>query len=94
MILVHHASLEAAATDLRAAVTAIGSRMDHLEAELGPLRSEWTGAAQAAYLTAKAQWDSAIAEMVTLLDQTRAAVVASNAEYAAADQRGARAFGG
>lgn len=94
MILVHHASLDAAATDLRRAVAAISARMDHLESELAPLRSDWTGAAQAAYLTAKAQWDAAITEMATLLDQTRAAVIASNAEYVAADQRGARAFGG
>ncbi|MGK2874698.1 MAG: WXG100 family type VII secretion target [Nocardioides sp.] len=93
MILVHHASLEAAAADLRRAVAAIAGRMDHLEAELMPLRSDWSGAAQAAYLMAKSQWDAAIAEMASVLDQTQAAVVASNAEYAAADQRGARAFG-
>lgn len=91
-ILVDHAALEQAAQDLTAAVKAIEGRLDQLDAELAPLRSDWVGSAQESYQAAKATWDRAMAEMTTLLAQTSAAVAVSNAEYRAADQRGAAAF--
>jgi 6 kDa early secretory antigenic target len=91
---VDHGALERAALDLQATVSRIDDRMDRLEGELAPLRSDWSGEAQQAYATAKAGWDSALAEMRDLLDQTRRAVDHSNDEYRAADLRGARSFGG
>ena len=66
--------------------------VDALASELAPLQSEWSGAAQEAYLHAKATWDQALAEMRDLLAQTRAAVLQSGADYRAADERGAAAF--
>lgn len=92
-ILVDHAALDAAAADLSRAVAAIDERLGRLDQELAPLRSDWTGQAQEAYLQARATWDTAIAEMRTLLDQTARAVLQSNEEYRAADRRGAAAFG-
>ncbi|QYJ03666.1 WXG100 family type VII secretion target [Nocardioides panacisoli] len=89
---VNHAALEQAAADLQQTVRHIDARMDRLESELEPLRSDWAGAAQQTYVVAKSQWDRAIAEMRDLLDQTRLTVQQSNAEYAAADRRGAAAF--
>ena len=89
---VNHAGLDTAAEDLGRTVKQIDDRLNRLESELAPLRSDWTGNAQQAYQTAKAKWDSAIQEMRNLLDQTSQTVHQSNAEYKAADQRGAAAF--
>ncbi|HYF74293.1 MAG TPA: WXG100 family type VII secretion target [Nocardioides sp.] len=90
---VSHAGLDTVADDLGRAVRRIDERLDRLESELAPLRSDWTGSAQQAYLAAKGTWDRAMQEMKALLHDTSATVVQSNAEYRAADQRGAAAFG-
>jgi early secretory antigenic target protein ESAT-6 len=92
-IRIDHAALEATAQDLAATVRRIDDRLDRLDAELAPLRSDWTGAAQEAYRVAKTRWDAAIREMRDLLQQTSNAVAQSNAAYREADRRGAAAFG-
>ena len=93
-IRVNHAGLDTAAADLMQAVKNIDDRLNRLESELAPLRSDWDGQAQQAYHVAKAKWDTAITEMRDILTQTSQAVSQSNADYAAADKRGAAAFGG
>ena len=89
---VNHAGLDTAAEDLGRTVKQIDDRLNRLESELAPLRSDWTGNAQQAYVVAKTKWDTAMQEMKTLLADTSAAVVHSNAEYRAADARGAASF--
>ena len=91
---VNHAGLDRAAEDLMRIVNRIDARMSHLDAELAPLRSQWVGEAQQAYTAAKARWDGAIDEMRDLLRVTSVQVTQANAEYRAADARGARSFGG
>lgn len=91
-IRVNHAGLDQAAQDLHTKVTDIDHRMNRLESELGPLRHQWAGEARGAYDTAKATWDRAIGEMKDLLAETSRIVHQSNADYAAADRRGAEAF--
>ncbi|MEQ6903846.1 WXG100 family type VII secretion target [Nocardioides sp. YIM 152588] len=90
---VDHAALEGAADDLHAAVRAIDARLDRLDHDLAPLRADWSGAQQEAYRSAQATWDAAMAEMRDLLDLTQRAVRQANAEYRAADLRGAARFG-
>ena len=90
---VNHAGLDSVADDLGQAVRRIDERLDRLESELAPLRTDWAGSAQQAYTTAKATWDRAMQEMKTLLQETSVTVSQSNAEYRAADQRGAASFG-
>jgi ESAT-6 family protein len=91
-LLVDHSGLEAGAQDLRCTVRDIEVRLNRLEADLGPLRSDWTGSAQQAYVSAKARWDSAMEEMRHLLEETSRNVTQSNADYRAADRRGAASF--
>jgi 6 kDa early secretory antigenic target len=91
-LLVNHGSLDQASQDLYNAVKAIDSRMNQLENELNPLRSDWEGNAQQAYAVAKQKWDTAIAEMMQLLSDTSTTVGQSNADYQAADNRGAQSF--
>lgn len=89
---VNHAGLDTVADDLGQAVRRIDDRLNRLESELAPLRSDWTGNAQQAYTTAKAAWDRAMQEMKGLLQETSSTVARSNAEYRAADRRGAASF--
>jgi 6 kDa early secretory antigenic target len=91
-IRVNHAALDQAAQDMYQTVKDIDDRMNRLESELAPLKSDWHGNAQNAYTTAKAKWDWAIQEMRDLLDESHQTVYQSNAEYQAADKRGAAAF--
>jgi len=91
-IRVNHAALDQAAADMFQTVKDIDDRMNRLESELAPLKSDWHGAAQGAYTTAKAKWDWAIQEMRDLLDESHQTVYQSNAEYMAADKRGAAQF--
>ena len=89
---VNHAALDLAAQDIADVVKQIDARMERLEHELAPLQSQWAGNAQQAYNQAKARWDGAINEMRDLLHQTGQNVTQSNADYKAADARGAAAF--
>jgi early secretory antigenic target protein ESAT-6 len=91
-IRVQHAGLDKAAEGMYAVVKKIDARMDRLERELAPLKSDWHGNAQTAYDRAKAKWDWAIQEMRDLLDESHRTVYQSNAEYMAADKRGAAQF--
>lgn len=91
-ILVNHAALSAASNQLLTSATQIDDRLNTLESELSALRSAWTGSAQEAYRQAKSTWDTAIAEVIALLRDTGAMVDTSNAEYRAADLRGAARF--
>lgn len=91
-IRVTHGALDQAAADMYQTVKDIDDRMNRLESELAPLRSEWSGSQQQAYEVAKAKWDWAIREMRDLLDRSHATVYQSNDDYRAADQRGAARF--
>ncbi|HEX3929649.1 MAG TPA: WXG100 family type VII secretion target [Nocardioides sp.] len=89
---VNHAGLDQVADDLMRVVLRIDARMGRLDHELAPLRSSWIGEAQRAYAVSKRRWDAAIGEMRDLLRSTSAQVSSANADYRAADARGARAF--
>lgn len=91
-IKVNHGALSQGAQDLLGAAKGIQSRLDQLEGDLRPLATDWTGSAKEAYAQAKARWDQAIADMILLLQDTSASVDNSNAEYMAADRRGANRF--
>jgi len=91
-IRVQHAALEQAAQDMYTTVKEIDDRMNRLEGELSELKSDWAGGQQEAYTRAKAKWDWAIQEMRDLLDESHKTVYQSNAEYQAADKRGAASF--
>jgi 6 kDa early secretory antigenic target len=93
-IRVTHSALQDGAANMLRSVNDINERLDRLEQELELLRSSWSGSQQGAYLAAKTKWDTAIAEMVQLLNDTQRAVVASDESFVNADTQGARRFGG
>ena len=91
-LVVNHSGLNEVGDHLYKMVKDIDDRMNNLEKDLAPLQSEWSGNAQAAYLQAKSKWDTAIAEMMQLLNDTSTTVGQSNQDYHAADMRGANSF--
>ena len=91
-IKVEHGKLDTGSADVIAAARDIEARLNTLEDELKPLASDWTGAAKEAYHEAKTTWDKAIADMIVLLGQAGDNISTSNAEYKAADSRGAGRF--
>ncbi|WP_238998344.1 WXG100 family type VII secretion target [Nocardioides limicola] len=93
-IKVDHGGLEGAAAQLMSTAQKIGGRLDQLDGELAPLKSDWDGNAKAQYQVAKTEWDGAMKDMMLLLQDVSRAVSSSNDEYRAADQRGAGRFGG
>ena len=91
-IKVQHGHLETGAADVMKAAKDIQARLDQLESDLGPLKADWNGNAKLAYDDAKHKWDVAMVEMTALLQRASQGVDSSNAEYRAADQRGASRF--
>ena len=89
---VQHGHLDARAAAVMNAGPDIESRLDQLESELNPRTADWNGNAKKAYDQAKAKWDQAMQEMTLLLQQASQGVDSSNAEYKAADARGANRF--
>lgn len=89
---VNHAALDQAGMDIGGTVTKMDERLDRLERELEPLRSQWSGDQQQVYYVAKGNWDAAMAALRQGLADSRTTVDLSNSEYAAADRRGANRF--
>lgn len=92
-LLVSQGVLAQTADDLAAAVSTMAARLAQLDQELAPLRTDWLGSAQEAYLAAKAHWDAEIERLSASLSSVRLAVMESAAAYAEADRRGAAMFG-
>ena len=91
-IKVQHGHLETGAAGVMKAAKDIENRLDQLESDLNPLKADWSGNAKLAYDDAKKKWDAAMIEMTALLEQASRGVDSSNAEYKAADARGAGRF--
>ncbi|HEX5089619.1 MAG TPA: WXG100 family type VII secretion target [Nocardioides sp.] len=91
-LVVNHGGLDEVGQHLYKMVKDIDNRMNDLERDLAPLQSDWSGNAQMAYNQAKTKWDTAIAEMMQLLNDTSTTVGQSNQDYHAADVRGANQF--
>lgn len=89
---VNYAALNLLVQTLTTSATTITERLDELEAQLEPLRANWEGEAQTAYIAAKAQWDSAMADMLRILSQAGVNVNNSIDSYQGADRRGASYF--
>ena len=90
---VNHAGLDQAATDLGTTVKNIDDRLNRLESELAPLRSDWTGAASLSYQQAKAKWDQGMADMKALLAEIGTAVSTSNSDYQSTENQNQSRWG-
>jgi early secretory antigenic target protein ESAT-6 len=91
---VSFSGLDGISNEIAAGVTALQRRLDALEQDLVPLKSDWTGEAANAYQQAKMKWDGAIADLKATLNQTGTAVQDSRGQYMSTENKNASAFGG
>lgn len=89
---VNHGELDAAAQNMYATVQKLDETLNNLEKDIANDVATWSGQQQEAYRVSKAAWDWAMQEMRDLLDESHKTVYSSNAEYMAADKRGAGRF--
>ncbi len=89
---VNHAGLDTAAEDLGRTVKQIDDRLNRLESELAPLRSDWTGSAQQAYTGREGEVGHRHAGDEDAAGRDRHHGDPVEPEYMAADQRGAASF--
>lgn len=89
---VNHSELDSAAQHMYDTVKRMEDTLTNLENDISPKVATWSGAQQDAYRVSKQAWDFAINELKDLLDQSHQTVYQSNAEYMAADKRGAGRF--
>ncbi|MDR1998485.1 MAG: WXG100 family type VII secretion target [Frankiaceae bacterium] len=61
------------------------STLEQLEADLRPMVSSWSGAAQESYTECQQRWDRAAADLSVLLNQIGQAVGTANDNYQAAE---------
>lgn len=90
---VNFGSLDTAAADISASANQIEGRIDALESELAPLRSDWTGSASSAYQQAKTKWDAGMADMKALLAEIGTAVTTSNSDYQSTESQNTSRWG-
>jgi WXG100 family type VII secretion target len=60
-------AVDAAGSDLVQGAANIENKLNEMDSALKPLQADWTGAASDAYTRAKAEWNSALTEMKSLL---------------------------
>lgn len=73
--------MASAEQDFLAIFSAVTSTLDDLQRQLQASLSMWTGDAQAAYHTAKSQWDEAAAHMAAVLNQLGVVIGTANSNY-------------
>jgi ESAT-6 family protein len=78
--------MASAEQDFLAIFSAVTSTLDELQRQLQSSLSLWTGDAQAAYHTAKAQWDAAAAHMASVLNQLGVVIGTANTNYQATER--------
>ncbi|GAA4814926.1 WXG100 family type VII secretion target [Nocardioides caeni] len=89
---VNHTALDAAAANMYETVKKMDGSLNALEQDIAPKVATWSGDQRDAYTESKAAWDWAMQELRDLLDRTHSTVYESNADYMAADRRGAARF--
>lgn len=83
---VEFGALDAAAQNIKGRVKALETRLNELDRQLAPLRSDWTGSASEAYEQTRANWSREIGRMNDLLTRIGQAVELSRAGFAQAEQ--------
>jgi early secretory antigenic target protein ESAT-6 len=68
--------------DFASVYQSLQSTLTNLESQLQSSLSQWSGSAQQAYYAAKVKWDTAAADMATVVSQLSQVVGVANANYA------------
>lgn len=91
---VNHAGLDAAAAKMYQTAKDMNARLDRLETDAAQYIATWAPDSdqRLSYDQAKTAWDWAMKELLDLLDGVSKTTYQSNADYIAADKRGAGRF--
>jgi WXG100 family type VII secretion target len=72
--------------DFASVYQSLQSTLSTLESQLQASLNTWTGSAQQAYYAAKAKWDTAAADMATVVSQLGQVVGVANTNYQGAER--------
>jgi len=89
---VGYEALDSMAAGILNAAAAMDEKLNAMERRMQGRKAEWSGDDSNAYDTARAGWDQAMAEMMTLQQDIAKAVNLSKEEYQAAEAGNARRF--
>ena len=79
-------TMQAGEENFLAVYNTLTGTLETLQRELQGSLAEWTGSAQAAYQTARAQWDAAAAHMASVLNQLGNVIGTANENYQEAER--------
>jgi WXG100 family type VII secretion target len=74
-------TMQAGEENFLAVYNALISTLEDLQRQLQGSLAQWTGSAQGAYQTSKAQWDAAAAHMALVLNQLGNVIGTANTTY-------------
>jgi 6 kDa early secretory antigenic target len=77
--------LQQSEADFAGTYSALQDTISTLDSQLRSSLAQWDGSAQQAYYTAKAVWDSAMANMASVLNQLGAVIGVADTNYQAAE---------
>lgn len=85
--------MEQSQADFARTYSSLQSTISTLDSQLRGSLSEWDGAAQQAYYSAKAVWDNAMADMANVLNQLGAVIGVAQSNYTAAESANTQLWG-
>lgn len=88
-IRVTFAALEAAQSDVTGVATRMAGELEDLKRFLTPLVATWVGQAATDYQAKQRQWDTAAANLATVLGQIGVALTSANESYRRVEQANA-----
>jgi 6 kDa early secretory antigenic target len=88
-IRVTFAALEAAQSDVTGVATRMTGQLEDLKRFLTPLVATWEGQAAGDYQVKQRQWDTAAANLATVLGQIGVALASANESYRRVEQANA-----
>lgn len=93
-LLVSFGQLQAAAGHIDAAISALHTQLDDLDASARPLVATWAGDAQSAYQQRQQQWTRAAQDLTQILQGIKKALEESTQEYIQTEKTNASLFSG
>lgn len=92
-ILVTFESVQGAQSDTAATYAAMNNELSDLRSYLAPLVSSWTGQASQSYQALQKQWDTAAADLNSVLNTISAALGTAHQNYTGAENANAAMWG-
>ena len=86
-------SMEQGQSDFQRTYSSLQSEIEQLESQLGSNLAEWVGGAQQAYHEAQQQWNAAMANMQSVIQQLGVVIGQANDNYTSAESQNMSRWG-